>query len=137
MALTNPNDPEDLALGIGAGLLSFLLGVALIAVVVVADTSVLEHPAVAGGLVGVVVAYGIAGLYEIIARGVTSRGVADLCVSGGLILTLLAPHGEPGQGFVATGAVALLAAAVYHGALAADVIAVDEERAVGVESDEA
>jgi hypothetical protein len=135
MALTR--DSEDLALGIGAGVLSFLLGLALIAVVVFGDVDVLEHPAVVGGIVGVIVAYGIAGLYEVVARGVPRRGVADLCVSAGLILTLLAPHGDPSRGFVATGAVALLAAAVYHGALAADLIAVDEDRAVGVESDEA
>lgn len=135
MALTQ--NSEDLALGIGAGVLSFLLGLALIGVLVFADVSVLEHPAVAGGLVGVVVAYGIAGLYDVVARGVPRRGVADLCVAAGIMLTLLAPHGDPAQGFVATGAIALLASAVYHGALAADLIAVDEDPAVGVESDEA
>lgn len=136
MALTLSDDPEELALGIGAGAISFLLGLALIGVLLFADVDVLEHPAIAGGLVGVVVAYGIAGLYDVVARGVPRRGVADLCVSAGLILTLMAPYGDPGLGFVVTGSVVLLASGVYHGALAANVIAVDEDPAVGVDGDE-
>lgn len=137
MAQTLPDDPQQLALGIGAGVLSFLLGLALIAVVVVDAVDVLAHPAVAGGLIGVVFAYGVAGLYELVARGVPRRGVADLFVSAGLVLALLAPYGDPARGFAATGAVALLVSAVYHGALVADLIATDEDPAVGADGEEA
>lgn len=133
MALTR--DQKGLALGVGAGVLSFSLALVLAAVAVSADVDVLEHPAVVVGLVGAVAAYGTVGLYEVVARGVPRRGVADLCVSAGVVLALLAPHGDPGRGFVATGALALLAAAVYHGALAANLIAVDEDSVVGVEGD--
>lgn len=137
MDTTLADNTHDLALGVGAGVLAMLLGLVLSGIAVTGAVGVLDHPAVAGVALGFAFAYGVAGLYEITARGVTNRGVADLTVGAGLVLALLGPYGTNRQAFVLAGALALVAAGVYHAALAADVVAVGEEPSVEVDGDEA
>jgi hypothetical protein len=132
-----PDDGQQFALGLGAGILALVLGVALVAVAALGDVGVLGRPVVAGGLLGVAFAFGVAGLYDIVARGTTRRGVSDLIAGAGLVLALLGPHGASSQAFVAAGAVALLTSGAYHAALAAELTSIDEDPAVDVESDEA
>lgn len=124
---TISDDPRDFALGLGAGILGLLLGLAFAAVAALDEVDVLDGSVLAGALIGVALAYGIAGLYEITARGVPRRGVADLIAGAGLILGLLAPHGSTPRLFVGTAALALFGSGVYHAALAADVVDVTEE----------
>jgi hypothetical protein len=133
MDTTLADSPRELVLGIGVGVISLLLGLALIGVAVTDRVPLLDHPAVAGVLLGFAFAFAVVGLYEIVARGVPKRGVADLTAAAGITLSLLGPYGQSARAFVALGAIALLGAGVYHAALEAEV---SEEPAVDVDNEE-
>ncbi|MUV89857.1 hypothetical protein GJ629_08075 [Halapricum sp. CBA1109] len=131
-----PDDGQQFALGLGAGVLALVLGVAFVAVAALSEVALLDSLAVAVALLVVAFVFAVAGLYDIVARGTTRRGVSDLIASAGVVLALLAPYGDPAQAFVAAGAVALLTSGAYHAALAAELMHIDEDPAVDVESEE-
>lgn len=131
-----PDDRQKLALGIGAGILALVLGVTFVAVAATNTIGILDSPVVAGALLGIAFAFGVAGLYDIVARGTVRRGVSDLLAAAGLVLVLLAPYGDPAQGFAVVGAVALLTSGAYHVALAAELLSITEDPAVDVDNEE-
>lgn len=136
MDQTLADSRRDLALGLGAGSIALLLGLALAAVGALDSVSLLERPAVATVLLAFAIAAGVAGLYDIVALGLTRRGVAHLTAAAGLVLVLLGPYGTPAQAFVVTGAIALLASGAFQVAIVSNLVTVSEEPAVEMEDEE-
>lgn len=135
MGSTLPDDPRDIALGIGAGVCSLLLGIGLSAVAALDRVALLDQSAVVGALLALVLAFSVAGLYEITGRESTPPGAADLTIGAGIVLALLAPYGANPRAFVGVGALALLGSGVYHAARATRVVPDAEESTAEVDRD--
>lgn len=135
MALTPLDDRREFLLGSGAAAGSLLVGILFAGVAVTGRIDAFQAPALALVLVLVALAYGIAGLYDIVALGIPKRGVAHLVSGAGIVLALLGPYGASSTLFVASGALALLVSASYHAALLTDVLSATEEPAADLESD--
>lgn len=135
MASTLPESRRELLLGVGAAVGSLLLGLALAGLVVTDALELLSAPLGLSVLVVCAFAYGIGGLYDIVALGIPKRGVAHLVTGAGVVLALLGPYGASEQLFVASGALAALLSGIYHAALAAGIFSASEELADDLESD--
>lgn len=135
MASTLPDSRRELLLGIVAAVGSLLLGLALTGIAVTDRPDLLSETLVVAVLLLCGFAYGVGGLYDIVAMGTPKRGVAQLVTGAGLVLALLAPYGDPASLFVVFAALSLLLSAGYHGALAADILSATEEPAADLEGD--
>jgi hypothetical protein len=135
MASTLPDSRRELLLGIGAAAGSLILGLVLVGIAVTDRIGLLSEIAVVAVLLACVFAYGIGGLYDIVARGIPQRGLAHLVTGAGIVLALLAPYGTPDRLFVATAALALLLGAGYHAAIGVDLLSATEEPAAELEDD--
>jgi len=135
MASTLPESRREFLLGVGAAVGSLVLGLALVGLVVTDSLELLSETLVVAVLVVSAFAYGVGGLYDIVALGIPKRGVAHLVTGAAIVLALLAPYGATEQLFVAAGALALLASGGYHAALAAGVLSATEEPAAELDGD--
>lgn len=135
MASTLSDSRRDLVLGAGAAVGGLLLGLALVGLVLTDSLEVLSGTLVVAVLVVGAFAYGIAGLYDIVALGIPKRGVGHLVTGAGIVLALLAPYGSSERLFVAAGAFAVLASGGYQLALVADLLSASEEPATELEGD--
>lgn len=135
MASTLPDGRRELLLGIVAAVGSLLLALALTGIAVTDRPDLLSATLVVAVLLLSGFAYGVGGLYAIVAMGAPKRGVTQLVSGAGLVLALLAPYGDPASLFVAFAALSLLLSAGYQGALAADVLSATEEPAADLEGD--
>lgn len=130
-----PDDPRDFVLGASVGVTSLLIGLVLAAIAVVDRVDVLDVPVVVGGLIGVALAFGVVGFYDIVARGQTRHGTADLTSGAAVVLALLALYGNTPRWFVAVGSVVLVLSGVYLVARATGVTTGADEPATDVESE--
>lgn len=135
MASTLPDSRHELLLGTVAAVGSLLFGLALAGIAVTDRIDALSETLVVAVLLCCGLAYGVGGLYDIVATGTPKRGVAQLVAGAGLVLALLAPYGDPASLFVVSAALSLLLSAGYHGALTADGLSATEEPATDLDGD--
>ncbi|QSG13778.1 hypothetical protein [Halapricum desulfuricans] len=133
MAASLSADGRDFVLGIGAGVVGFLLGLVLVVVAATDGTELLGQGLTVVALATVALAFGVVGLYDNVALGMPKRGVAHLVSGTAVVLALLAPRGSPSLAFVAGAAVALLVSGTYQLALVTGAFESDEQP--GEESD--
>lgn len=129
MASSLSADRREFVLGIGAGVVGFLLGLVLIAVAATDGTELLGEGLTVVAFAAIALGFGVVSLYDNVALGRPRRGVAHLVSGTAIVLALLAPRGSPSLGFVLVAAVALLASSTYQLVVVTGVFGSDEQSA--------
>jgi len=127
MASSQSADRRDFILGIGAGVVGFLFGLALVVVAGTGSVELLGQGLTIAASATIALGFGVVGLYDNVALGVPKRGVAHLVSGTAIVLALLAPQGTPSLAFVVGAAIALLVSSTYQLALVTDVFEPDEQ----------